>query len=262
MSVLAVGQEASRSPWHGQHEIMLRTDAARWSSPENIVRDLRSSDKNTRKRALRDVGIDDLQIGVTIERIALTYVEGEGEPARALVSVLTPGAEMFAAVATPRNGFWQRVAAFNCWCKYDIDATAADPLSEFAHFDGKELVIRSSGGGTGIYSQEESRYRISDSTLREVITFISRHRECDPTSPGERCTLVRRWFRDEPLRDNSPGGRLYSSTAQFKGSSIAEPIWRVRDLIDNQPSQLTCHEYRWDEHRFSYVSVGSSHICK
>jgi hypothetical protein len=55
---------------------------------------------------------------------------------------------------------------------------AAEPARETGqHY---ELVVRTSGGGTGIYTQDH--YRIFHNELRNVLQFVSRHDEA--TQPG------------------------------------------------------------------------------
>jgi len=44
-----------------------------------------------------------------------------------------------------------------------------------------ELVMRASGGGTGIYTQNEVHFPIHHGKPHGVISFESRHRSCDCT---------------------------------------------------------------------------------
>ena len=67
---------------------------------------------------------------------------------------------------------------------------AAEPPREIRrHY---ELVVRSSGGGTGIYTQVEDHYRIFHNQLRKVLQFVSRHYGSDPTGSAPPTTLERR----------------------------------------------------------------------
>ena len=79
---------------------------------------------------------------------------------------------------------------------------AAEPPREIRqHY---ELVVRSSGGGTGIYTEVEDHYRIFYNELRNVLQFVSRHYGSYPTGPRPSTTPETRWFTTDPMANGLP----------------------------------------------------------
>ena len=134
------------------------------------------------------------KVVLTPDQVRLTYAAlGEDATQQAILAVEVDAvAQMFVAIATPVQGGWERVAAADCWCKYDM---GGDALGEFVHVENLrepveptrfQLVIRASGGGTGLYKQDEGHFVMHGGELRRVLFFTSRYLSCDPTRPCAR----------------------------------------------------------------------------
>jgi hypothetical protein len=135
----------------------------------------------------------------------------------------------YAAVGVAAPSGWERVAAFDCWCKYEMNS-GGDALGEFVQLRAApqrspttsqryELVLRASGGGTGIYTQDEAHFRLFHGELRRVLSFVSESRSCP--APNE-CTLEKRWFRPTGVHGQA-GGVLVESRGRYaagNGESI------------------------------------------
>ena len=95
---------------------------AAWPAPESIVRDLRSSNEDLRLKAMAAVSVPEgLRRASRPEQIELRYAAlGSDETQQAVIAVQM-SQYGYAAVATPKGNGWQRIAQFNCWCKYDVD---------------------------------------------------------------------------------------------------------------------------------------------
>jgi hypothetical protein len=133
----------------------------RWPTPDSLVKDLRADDDQTRLQALALIGASpsgDMP-GTPLE-VELRYASlGSDAQQQAIVGV-DLGPMLFGAVAVHENGVWHRIANFSCWCKYEF----GDLVGDFIHVEsgpenGLELVLRASGGGTGVYSQDEAHFR-------------------------------------------------------------------------------------------------------
>jgi hypothetical protein len=169
----------------------------RWPTPDSLVKDLRADDDQTRLQALALIGASpsgDMP-GTPLE-VELRYASlGSDAQQQAIVGV-DLGPMLFGAVAVHENGVWHRIANFSCWCKYEF----GDLVGDFIHVEsgpenGLELVLRASGGGTGVYSQDEAHFRYYRGELHLVLSFVSHFRACDPTAPGPYiCQVERRWF--------------------------------------------------------------------
>ncbi len=172
-------------------------DHAPWPSPDVLVRHLQSSNDQVRLEALFQIGLTEVQahhqrwsqgasakvIGedvVTPHEIRLTYAALGSDATKEAILAIKAEDHTFVAVGIPVGDQWQRVAYSNCWCKYDM-STGEDALSEFirlvpapdlkpASSEHSELVVRASGGGTGIYSQNEVHLRLRDGELRMVLS--------------------------------------------------------------------------------------------
>ena len=163
----------------------------------------------------------------------------------------------FAAVAVQRGKQWERVAVLSCWCKYDMNLDQ-DPLAEFVSLRGtsetdsktprhQELVVHSSGGGTGVYSQTESHFRVRQNELRTLISFVSSYRNGYPT-----VTLERRWFTFAQVPDGTLRGVLVEAKGSWPPDKSPEIQWTVRGLLDRHLQKITRLTYRWNEKLFRY----------
>jgi len=250
-----------------------------WPSPESVLTDLLSANDNTRLNALKLAGLDDQQaheavwssgndgpariIGqnvVTPDRTQLMYAAlGEDASEQAILAFEVRSSQAtYTAVAVQKGKGWERVAAMTCWCKYDMNPdqdmlaefislqpAAESPLGKPQHY---ELVVRSSGGGTGIYTQYEAHFRIHRDELRNVLQFVSRFRSNDPTSPKPASVLLeRRWFTTAPIANGVWGGILVEAKGTFLADKFPEIEWNVRPLQDSHLQKVTCQSYRWNE---------------
>ena len=260
-----------------------------WPSPESVLRDLRSADEQVRLSALKLAGLQAQQaheavwsqsheapskiigqVVVTPDRAELIYASlGKGADQQAIIAFGLSSFQ-YAAVAVQEGQHWTRVASFNCWCKYDM-APAQDALAEFVSLHSApepgpakpphyELVVRSSGGGTGIYTQNEAHFRIYRNDLRLVLSFVSGHRTNDPTGPSPSWVyLEKRWFTVY----GDAGGILVEAKGKFSAQRSPEIEWTVRALQDMHLRQMTCRSYRWNADKFRYEPLnGEVTACK
>jgi hypothetical protein len=170
-----------------------------WPTPETVVRDLRSEERGIRTNALKLLGLPVEQAihfdGV--DQIDLKYVAlGEDSEQQAVLCVQRDSLT-YAAVVAPHGSGWERIALFECWCKYDTDNALGRFVQIHPTADGRnELVVHDSGGGTGLYEQTESHYRVRHADIRRVLSFESRRRSCPGEGP---CEIRVRWFSDKTL---------------------------------------------------------------
>lgn len=211
-------------------------------------------------KAFRLFGLADKQVspfeeGLKTEQIELHYAAlGEG-PARKAVLALTISQMAYVAVAIPKGAGWERIGIASCWCKYDLN-----PLREFLELrpvgDSTsprfELVLRDSGGGTGIYEQTETHFRVYNGKLRKVISFQGARRWCRPTAPIIPCEVDRRWLDRQTLVE---------AHGQFDRNSLPVAAFRVGDLQDRYFTRVTCTPYEWDEKAFLYKRTGPPTKC-
>jgi hypothetical protein len=262
-----------------------------WPSPESVLRDLRSADEHVRLGALKLAGLGDQEayrpvwsqpnetpskiIGqalVTPGRAELIYASlGKGADQQAIIAYEVSALQStYAAVAVQEGQQWVRIAAISCWCKYDM-APAQDALAEFVSLHAAperapatpphyELVVRSSGGGTGIYTQNEAHFRIYRNDLRLVLSFVSGHRTNDPTGPGPSWVyLERRWFTVY----GDAGGILVEAKGKFSARRTPEIQWTLKALQDMHLQQISCRSYRWNAEEFHYEPLnGEVTACK
>ena len=221
----------------------------KWPSPESVVRDLRSQDEGLRFRALLLIGVPEKLARVPVwsnttpsavvgskvskaEQVELRYAAlGRDETQQAIVAAQVVGTYAFAAVAISGAKGWERIAAFSCWCKYD----ASNVMDTFVSLRGPgpqrnetgryELVLRASGGGTGLYTQDEAHFRLYRGDMKAVISFVSR-REDNPggSPPPWYLTLERRWF-DPMISVNVPEGgyKYFAVLVESQGKTVSPP---------------------------------------
>jgi hypothetical protein len=249
-----------------------------WTSPESLLVDLRSANDEMRLKALKLAGLSDQQAHQAI------WSDGHSEPAKVIAqSVVTPrrtqlmyaaigddarqqaiiaiddgGQSLFAAVAVQNGNTWERIAVISCWCKYDMNWNQ-DGLAEFVSLRQSpetgspkpthyELVVHSSGGGTGVYSQTEAHFRVYRNELRSAISFTSAYR--NGTAP---VTIERRWFTFAPVPDGTLRGVLVEAKGSWPPDNSPPIQWEVRALLDRHLGKITCTAHRWDEKTFRYA---------
>jgi hypothetical protein len=253
---------------------------ASWTSPESVARDLRSPDDTVRLKALYLLGLPDKNtrqpiyattqdgstklIGqkvVSPDQIDLRYAALGSDSTQQAILAVQVSQMMYAAVAIPRAQGWERVALFDCWCKYDM----ANALGEFLEIRSapggtqgrSELVLRSSGGGTGIYTQDEAHYRLYDGTLRRVMSFVSRKKSCPPTDPPpKRCSVEYRWFYGV-----GSGAVLLEATGGFPVDNVPPAAFSLPDFQSRYATSLTCKQYVWNEKEFRYDRASRQTPC-
>jgi hypothetical protein len=237
-----------------------------WPTPESLTKSLQADDAKTRIRALVQMGVPEEGLAKIDERpseVQLLYASlGTNDQQQAIVAVrIAP--MLFGAVAAQENGAWHRVANFSCWCKYET----GDLIGNFVHVeagpdDGSELVLHASRGGTGVYTQNEARFRYRGRELRLVIHFASRFRTCDPTAPGPtQCHVERRWFYPSG-QDSIPESVLVESRFSFSADSLPGLQSESQDLELSYAKTFSCTVYTWDKEKFAYAESGTSRPCK
>ncbi len=261
-----------------------------WPSPEVMVADLRSADDQIRLKALQRLGLTDAQayrdvwsdgtpskmIGKKLimpDKVQLTYAAlGSDATQQAILAVeYYRGGAGIVAIARPAAHGWQRIAQISS--EYRYFALSGDPGSDAMSTFVKlglapgsqppfsqhyELIVRESdGGGSGLFVQDEARFRVHDCELREVLSFTSRQLSCQLT-----CTLERRWFNWASLVGD-PGGMLVEGHGEFSDQLPSRLLDTVPDLETRRLQHFTCTRINWNEQRFRYELVkGADHLCK
>jgi len=253
------------------------------AAPESIVRDLRSSNEDLRQKALAVVGVPEvlrrkltyenptsMPVLATVkpEQIELRYAAlGSGDLQQAILAIQV-GDNGYVAIATPKANGWELVAQSGCWCKYDM-TRFLDELVEIvqAPEPGRfELVLRASGGGSGLSSQNEAHFRLFRGDMKPVISFQSRYANANlhgsGTPPAPVFEIERRWFHT----GYEGRGTLVEGKAILKFDSCP-PIelstfeGSVRDLESRHLGVLSCRPYQWNAKAFQYEPAGPSSPC-
>jgi hypothetical protein len=248
-SVVASAPE--HSSWERIGELRFNRAHAAWTSPESLVRDLRSQDTAVRLKALQLVGIDasrDFIADAVPDEIELRYASLEGGRSKQAIVLVEASSYAYASVAVPSASGWERIAVFECWCKYE-GSTLLDDFVRVEYTDHfiPDLVLRASGGGTGLYEQTEARFALKGGELRKVLSFISRRRDCPVGTSA--CLYEHRWFTS---------GQLAAAKAKFDSELNLD--WNFADAHGFR--SITCATYSWDAASFTYIRSGAAHPCK
>jgi len=246
-----VASASEQSSWERIGELRLNRTHATWTSPESLVRDLRSQDTAMRLRALQLIGIDasrDFIADAVPDEIELRYASLEGGHSKQAIVLVEASSYAYASVAVPSANAWERIAVFECWCKYE-GSTFLDDFVRVEYTDHfiPDLVLRASGGGTGLYEQTEARFALKGGELRKVLSFISRRRDC-PVGTST-CLYEHRWFTS---------GQLAEAKAKFDSELNLD--WNFADAHGFK--SITCAAYSWDAASFTYIRSGDAHLCK
>ena len=246
----AVASAPEQSSWERIGELRLNRAHAAWASPESLVRDLRSQDTAVRLRALQFAGIDasrEFIADAVPDEIELRYASLEGGHSKQAIVLVEASSYAYASVAVPSANAWERIAVFECWCKYE-GSTLLDDFVRVEYTDHfiPDLVLRASGGGTGLYEQTEARFALKGGELRTVMSFISRRRVCQ-SNP---CLYEHRWFIS---------GQLVEAKANLDSSEL-NLDWNFADAHGFK--SITCTAYNWDATSFKYIRSGAAHPCK
>jgi hypothetical protein len=240
-----------QSSWERIGELRLSRAHAAWTSPESLVRDLRSQDTAVRLRALQLLGIDatrDFIADAVPDEIELRYASLEGGRSRQAIVLVEASSYAYAAVAMPSANAWERIAVFECWCKYEGPTLLDDFVRvEYTEHYIPDLVLRASGGGTGLYDQTEARFALKGGELRKVLSFVSRRRDCQVGTSS--CLYEHRWFTNDQLAE-----------AKARFDSELNLDWNFADAHGFK--SITCTTYSWDAASFTYIRSGATHTCK
>jgi len=159
----AVGAAQERSSWERLGALRLNFAHAAWTSPETLVSDLRSQNKVVRRNALEIFGIDangDFLAEAGPNEIELRYAPLSGGSAQQAIVLFESASLAYAAVAVPLADSWERIAVFECWCKYENSLLDDFVRVDYTYHGIPDLVVRASGGGTGMYVQTEARFAL------------------------------------------------------------------------------------------------------
>lgn len=237
-----------------------------WPVPETLLQNLRAKDYETFDKALGLVGVPQSSEAASFDppqETELRYADlGVDGTQQAIIGVRRDPM-IYGAVAAQVGGRWQRIAAFSCWCRYE----GGDLLGGFIHVQegpdiGQELVLHASGGGTGVYSQQQAHFRYAQGELRLVFTFVSHSRECDPTKPAPySCDVERRWFYVNHW-DSVPGAVLVESRMTIFPERDPQPeLTSIRELELAHAQKFSCKTYKWDKEKFQYESFVAANPC-
>lgn len=243
-------------------ELQLGHVHADWPEPETLVKDLRSADHEARLKALSLVGMP--YTTDSPDAVELRYQSLDNDSQEAIVGAVK-GPYVYGAVAIHSASGWKRIANFSCWCKYeDGDLLAGFMQVEDGPDGSSELVVRASGGGTGLYNQSEFRFRVHKSELKTVLFFTRRFREC-PWSPSGNgvCDGEHRWFYHQEW-GQVQGGVLVESKFRFRVPENHTPDadYSIPDLERLHAQPPTCTKYVWEEKQFAYAKASAAHACR
>jgi len=203
---------------------------------------------------------------VTPDEIRLTYAAlGDAATKQAVLAVYIDELQAAQlAVAVPTSGGWERVASLNCWCKYEM-SDGIDTLSAFLQLERApgnspnapqafELVVRVSGGGSGLYDQTEKHFRIFHHELHQALSFTSRRRSCDGTASPPLCTVDRQWLLPVQLA-SGPGAVLVHAEGKFPELGGPPAWWSIRDLEIEKLGRASCTTFLWVQANFTYAET-------
>ncbi len=262
-------------------QLYVQHEHLKWPSPASIVNDLRSKDEILRFKALVLLGVPEnlariptmsnatpsVVTGSQVvkpEQIELRYAAlGSDETQQAVIAAEVTASYAFAAVAVPKGDGWERIATSSCWCKYDGDdvldsfvafARAPDPMTGLV---GRfELIFRASGGGTGIYDQDEVHFRLYRGDLKAVMSFVSRVSGVSYGNVGPpHLTIERRWFNS-----NLPIPVLVEGSGESANSPTVDLF--IGGLQDRYVRHITCKTFRWNLKSFRYEPISGPNPCK
>ncbi|MGC0771975.1 MAG: hypothetical protein WB543_03505 [Candidatus Acidiferrum sp.] len=237
-----------------------------WPSPESLLENLRAKDYAIRGKALSLVGVPQTTEAASSEPpqdTELRYADLGRDGTQQAVIGVRRDAMLYGAVAVQVGSRWHRIAAFSCWCKYE----SGDLLAGFIQIQpgpdgGEELVLRASGGGTGVYSQEQAHFRYRRGVLLLVFAFVSRHRECDPTKLGPySCEVQRRWFYVHYWGTVAGAVLVESRLTLFPDADPEAELSSVPELELAHARKFSCRTYEWDKEKFHYEPFVAPNTC-
>ncbi len=278
-------QESRLSANVADQDLNLQRSHVAWPEPGKLAEELISKDDSVRLRAILLIGLADEDAHVSYQSsgterqtirpdlVRLNYAAlGEGPDLQAVLAFQAED-QVFVAVATPTKAGWVRIAYASMWSKYDLatgDALfenvrlSSDPDSNMTIFPAKfELVLRSSGGGSGIYVQQEAHYRVFEGELRNVFSFESAQRSCPPSGRVSICTLKKSWLVDQVNNEGKRGVMLVDERGSFPTAKQPDIFYSIRDLNERYLRISSCAFYTWDNHTFDYkLNSGHPKTCR
>ena len=219
--------------------------------------DEKSADKQT--AALSALGIPTK----AAEDARLLFEDLDGDQkAEALLTVELDGADVVLIVLKEKGDQWYRLPPqeeFSCWCKYE-----SAPLDTFVEvvnwsysFDKtrqprKLLLVRGSGGGTGLYERGLGVFALDGFRVRPVFATAEERREC-PWPEGD-CKLDHTivTFHTRRERHLLITQKIHVLVPADK-SEDAENWW-----AGIPPS--SCETYQWDSKEFKFIRSETANI--
>lgn len=218
--------------------------------------------KAERAEALRELGIPTEYFEEA--RLVFEDLDGDGVP-EAVFTIDVDYADVVLAVLKQKDGQWFRLPSppdFSCWCKYEtspldtfVEIVKWSDSFENAGQPRRLILIRSSGGGTGLYERGVEAYALDGFQLRQVFADEEEYREC-PWPEGE-CH-----FRHALL------------TFELRSKNRALIVKQVRVADDGRnfgPEQswwvglpvFACKAYTWNhtDFRFEANAATTSEFC-
>jgi hypothetical protein len=189
-------------------------------------------------------------------RLVYEDVDGDGV-AEALLTVEIDSSDVVLMVLKRQGDQWYRLPSpsdFSCWCKYE-----RSPLDSFVELRGwkgpgdeqtRLIVIRASGGGTGLYERSLAMFALHGLEIKSVFSVVEERRECDwpdghceskhviiEEGKGSPQSLVAREIRDK--RDEARLGSDESWWAGLPVSSCEGYAWNASDFKFVRNSEAT-----------------------
>jgi hypothetical protein len=204
-------------------------------------------------------------------RLLFEDLDGDQKP-EALLTVDIDMSDVVLVVLKQKGDQWYRLSPqdeFSCWCKYEMSPLEtfvqvvewSDPV-EKAGQPRKLILVRGSGGGTGLYERSLGIFALDGFRVRPVFETIEERREC--SWPVENCKLdhVITTFEDRLEKGDTIAHML-----------VTHKIHRTRpendDLSDDESWWIgippsSCKTYLWDSKGFKFIESGGAnvHYCR
>lgn len=200
--------------------------------------------------ALNSLGIPAKGVYSVKARLVYEDIDGDGV-AEALFTVEIDGSDVVLVILKHQGDQWYRLPSppgFSCWCKYE-----RSPLDSFVELRGwrgpgeeqtRLIVVRASGGGTGLYERSLGMYALRGLEIKSVFDIVDERRECD--WPDGHCeskhVIVEQGIGTPP----SLVTREIRQTNDFTKSGSGESWWAGLPVA-------SCQAYAWNASDFKFV---------